>query len=453
MINNNIFFIANRSDGLGNRLIALINAIVLSNKFKANFGFNWPQDKASSLQQHSIVSPRLIFNSEFIDQHYMCEDFQSNKNKSFSDLIRDYHDLNINGHYIIDPVDLNLLDIGVTSLDYQTAFNDVKFSSEVEDVYIEANKHNYYDTLAIAIHARAGDVVYGSYRFNDRFTNMVIPYPLIEKVLLNIQLANENAYFKIKPYLFGQDVELKKYLKNKYPHLSLCEHVSDEPYLQAFYEIFLMSRCSLVFCGSSAFAKLASKKVGAKEISINDFLDKNYFQKDRQLQKELSVDYNSLIISSFDKLPSLQIAHASWSIFYFFNDFLVYEKKLELLQYAVRFDKKNDFYKLVLASILCGNNDFESAENILNDSNGKSEPGSLWQICRPSPGGFFAIKKYLANIENGANCDSYMCNLVLGIYYYHCKEASMVDFFVRRCQTLNPEGYSANLNRLVSYLA
>jgi hypothetical protein len=450
MINSNCSFIANRSDGLGNRLIALVNSIVLGKKFGARFFFNWPEDKVASLQHHSIVGAELIFNSEFIEKYYLFDALKLSEPKDFSQLIQDSNDSKIDGSYIIDPVDLTLLNLGVTSLDYQSAFNDIKFSCEVEDVYIEANDHSHSDTLDIAIHARAGDVVYGAYRFNDRFTSMVIPYPLIEKLLHNIEVVNKNAYFKLKPYLFGQDEELKKYLKNKYPFLALCEQVRSESYLQAFYEIFLMSRCGLIFCGSSAFAKLASKKNCAKEVSLANFLEKNYFQPEN---REQYFDYDSLIIDSIDKLPSLQIAHASWSIFYFLKDFLEHDKQLKLLQFAVKFDKKNDFYKLVLASVFCSKKNFESAESILNKSNGKSEQGSLWQICRPSPGGVFAVKKYLSDIEAGAKNDFYMCNLVLGIYYYHCKDAAMVDFFVRRCQSLNQNAYSANLNRLISYLA
>lgn len=442
-------FVANRSDGMGNRLLALVNAIVLAKRFNGDFFFSWPEDKIHTLQAHAVVEKEMIFSLDFIRKHCVSNDISrlgKSKPFSFAELVDHLDESEFSGCYYIDSVDLTTLSIGITSVDYLAAFSVIKFSNEVMSVYRYAFKVELSKKYVVAIHARAGDVVYGNYRYSDRFTGMVVPFPLINRAVESVDRANQTSLFQGQVIFFGQDEALKSYSKKKYSQLMICEKISSEPFLQAFFEIFLMSRSDIIVCGSSAFSKLASVIGSVNLVSIQKLLVYGLTNNVFSLESLEADIYNSM-----DLLPKLQVAHSSFSMFYFLGYMLRSSQKISFLQLAIKSDNKNDFYKVVLASIFCDQNKFSEAENVLINCNGKSEPGSLWQICKPFPGGG-GVKRYLESINIGAYGGGYMCNLVLAIYYFHCSQREEVDRFVSRCMQLSPTARSANMDRLKNYL-
>lgn len=69
------FFFSNRTDGLGERLKALLNAMVLAEHYKLPFKFCWPEHKDYVLQSgHPDISASSIFSKTFLDMHLIDRD-------------------------------------------------------------------------------------------------------------------------------------------------------------------------------------------------------------------------------------------------------------------------------------------------------------------------------------------------------------------------------------------
>ena len=71
-----IYFVATRKDGLGERLRALINAIILSKKFSCEFKFTWPMRSAKQALFNVMGSPSDLFSKDFVDDHLISDNFE-----------------------------------------------------------------------------------------------------------------------------------------------------------------------------------------------------------------------------------------------------------------------------------------------------------------------------------------------------------------------------------------
>ncbi|MDR0579280.1 MAG: discoidin domain-containing protein [Campylobacteraceae bacterium] len=355
-------FIAMRSDGFGERLKAILNAMVLSENFDGRFLFHW--FGMSDNKHHAIVEVDEIFSENFINKFHI-DRTKLNKMKlidlmdiakSSTWIVSEYikeHDAII----VQQNISAQLLKDARVDIDfanrYKEVFNEIELSESLEYVKTYANSIQLREH-PVAIHLRAGDIIYGIHRIMGDYTRKVVSFSIAEKLIRDLL---QQGY---SPVLFGQDEKLLEYFKDKFGVMLSCE-LSNQSFSitqQAFFDIVLMSRCEQIFAGTSGFATVASW-IGGCQL-IDPF---------RKFTKEESLEIIDLAFKTQkfdDRISSLQKAFACWSYFYIYGEKCATNKKLwKFLNLAIKYDSENDFYYLILACSFYNGKRIEDAEKIL----------------------------------------------------------------------------------------
>ncbi len=79
-------FYSNRTDGLGERLRALLNAMMMAKLFGGDYRFSWSGTKAGN-QFHATEKVNEIFSDAFIQEHYQAT-FNGEKACSIVDFLK-----------------------------------------------------------------------------------------------------------------------------------------------------------------------------------------------------------------------------------------------------------------------------------------------------------------------------------------------------------------------------
>jgi len=263
-------FVATRNDGLGGRVVAILTAISLAQRFDCRFGFTWrPRER-----EFQVVEPvDRVFSAEFISQHWLGEeidpeDFVTLGDRDFdrASLVRavrqrfrgwncDHFDI---PNRFRDRWSLRDPFRTPRGLDMAAAFRSLKFSDQVRSAIDAANAVQLPAELA-AIHLRSGDIVHGAYR-KFRFVPKVIPSALVRSLVEGLQTRGYAVL------LVGEDAATLDYLRASTGALTTEEFGVQrvpEGTPREFFEAALMSRCTAIYAGASLFAKLASAISGA----------------------------------------------------------------------------------------------------------------------------------------------------------------------------------------------
>ncbi|MDR2341982.1 MAG: hypothetical protein LBD84_02935 [Campylobacteraceae bacterium] len=355
-------FIAMRTDGFGERLKAILNAMVLTEKFNGKFLFHWHEKFDNG--HHEIVEINKIFSEDFTSKYYI-DITKLNKMKlvDLIDIVKlsgwmasehiKEHDAIIVQQNISSQLSKEARkDIDFAS-GYKEAFKKIEFSEQLEYAKTYANSIQLGEH-PVAIHLRAGDIIYGVYRIMGDYTRKVISFPIAERLIRDLQ---QQGY---SPVLFGQDKKLLGYFKDNFG-VTLSYELLNQSFSvvqQAFFDIVLMSRCKQIFAGTSGFATVASWISGCQ--LIDPF---------KKFTKEESIEIINLAFKSrkFDnRISSLQKAFACWSYFYIYGEKCASNKKLwRFLNLAIKYDPENDFYHFVAACSFYDDKKAEDAEKIL----------------------------------------------------------------------------------------
>lgn len=264
IVANPLRVFASRTDGLGERLRAIIKGIVWGELLGVDFKFSWP-NLSSGLQHdffHSVVEKEKIFSKEFIQSHHI-ESHLVNRNLivTESDVVSFGKENLANCFMSVTnaPIEGMLVDAKVSTSELSMkAFKKIEFSSKYKQIlaYAEQLKPN---TDCLALHLRAGDIVYGVYSDTDRFSDKVVPFGLVEKII------TDNSDKTI--FVFGQDFEQLSYLKNTYnvtlAH-ELAQKYSAKASELAFFEMCLMSKFKRIIGFPSAFSLVPSMIGGGR---------------------------------------------------------------------------------------------------------------------------------------------------------------------------------------------
>lgn len=426
-------FFSNRSDGLGQRLWAMINAFVLSNKIGGAFSFHWPTDQIHGLQDHAISEVHEIFSGTFIKEFHKAPPTQwvSIADEEF----RSNLETPLVGNFLSEPISIKtrLPYFEITYRDYQRAISEIGFSDRINSAIRAVDDFDLANN-SIAVHMRAGDIVYGKYRFDDRFTSKVVSFPLIE---YEIDAARKDDR---EILIFGQDKKLCDHLTQAYGLTH--PYYSEEPDLQAVFEIFLMSRCHTIYCGHSGFAQLAASIGGSTT---------KYPCENKNAEEKLKI-YETHLSRCCPAVTPLQRAFAYWSSYLSCTAALNLEQQSRILTNCCNLDPSNDFYKVVLASILFSDGRFNDAEKILEKCSGKNVDGALWRVLKPTPSGPSRAERYLKSFAAPAAHGSYMANQCLGITHFFNGEYTSATRHLNRCITQAPDRRNANTERLMGFL-
>lgn len=432
--NGKITFFSTRSDGLGQRLWSIINAIILCEKYNGIFLFSWPMDQVHALQNHAISSPYQIFKAEYIERHSgeVPNNSISISDPNFTQSIASLR----NFAFQSEPIFLKsrIPEIQVSYKDYRLAVSRIGFSERVVGA-IEAAQKFDIGINTVAVQVRAGDIIYGNYRFDDRFHSKVVPFPFFEHEL------SEAIKIEREILVFGQDDQLCDYLAQKYA--GKRPFYSEEADLQAIFEVFLLSRCPTILGGSSGFAQIASC-IGGGSI-VNPQRGK--------APKQIKEIYDNFFFDDSDLVSNLQKAFIQFNKFKSCQSVLPLKQQSALVESCCQLDPSNDFYKVICASLYYKDGLFAKAESILSRCSGKNANGALWRVLISNPSRKNTVEKYLSAFHGAASMGNFMANLCLGVNSYHRGHLEDAERHLNRCWTADPNSRNANFHRLASVLS
>lgn len=393
-LSHDIAFLSDRSDGLGERLKSLLNAVVLSYIYGTNYYFTWKPISNSVRKFHSIEMVEEVFSESFINEHFVdsaksFRDILPIENFSKTDSIPRCIRVNQN------PIDRYMpsLKNKITSKDYVSAFRAISFSEKVSFAINVANGVELGENV-LAIHVRSGDIVHGRYRHGDRYTKKVIPLYALDLLITK----NLDAYDQI--VLFGQDESVCDYFSRNFNCVVSSKNLTpDENFStlqRAMFDIALMSRCSQIISGTSGFSQLSATISGQKNIDPLEYLNNHY-------------DHSSIVVKAFSFLTDnsevfspLDIAFSYWHLYYNFVDRENLELSERCVGQAVVKDPDNYFYKVVYALILSNASFYErSLEyfSIIVDSS-REEFGLNYLVTSKYPDGRSVLHNYRRDLES-----------------------------------------------------
>ncbi|HHP0358950.1 TPA: discoidin domain-containing protein, partial [Campylobacter jejuni] len=371
-------FIAGRVDGLGCRIIAMLNAMYLAHKENAYFGYIWSEKtnfnsedfekkKETNFIGRSIGKEQEIFSQQFIKKYSYTNSGLSHNyginaeaKINYSSLLREKNHPEVDYVYYISSVDLSTWIKEVSQEDYyqniKTMWNSIEFSKDISRL-IDIAK-GIHSTLGnfISVHIRSGDIIVA-----DGFKNLgnwwykamplEIAMGIIESIPGNLNIV-----------IFGDDEELiftleKYYYKKKkiFSVDSLFETKNLKDTHKAIFEIVLMSYSSKIYTGGSNFARLAHLIAFSKN-------PEPYF---RSLSLQERYNYMKENLELI-KLNFYQRAYSYFYIFMLSRELdLSIKERLKYIKKALHFDNNNDIYRIAILECLLLNKDYKKAEKYI----------------------------------------------------------------------------------------
>ncbi|HEF9521222.1 TPA: hypothetical protein SBX73_001802, partial [Campylobacter coli] len=302
-----LLFVAARGDAFGSRIMALLNAIWLSKKFRCKFGFVWNalfHIKQDDNVQHKTVMPSLpleeeVFESIFIKKYsytkllksYPGSIFQykaANKMSIDRLLEKPYsHDF---GWYVAGGfIDIYLdgLQDGEYLTGLRNAWREIQFLPDFNDSIQkgidEAGKLGEF----VSIHIRCADMCYSDFRFimlrNYKYRHIVTVEMAL--AIIDYELNRQNVL------ICGDDLalldSLKKHYSNqprKFKLYSMNDFVNKYTFKtnieQILFELYFRSKSSLIYSTKSTFGILPYLVSESSRLNhIYDFCSKNDYYK------------------------------------------------------------------------------------------------------------------------------------------------------------------------------
>lgn len=264
-----MLMVAARTDGLGGRLLAMVNAKCLADRLGYRFGFTWSSPGIEDTEFHTADSIDKVFSSDFIDRHWLGDKADLSRFRVLgkerftrSSLAADAGHGDIAG-WICDFGVLESLDEGWarrwlpanSPARWKTeTFRTLGFSAGVNATFAAADRCRFARPMA-ALHLRSGDIVRGRFRSTLDFADKVIPSVLAKAIVS--KLASKG----FATLLVGQDRDTLEYLKAETGAFLADDFGAgdfEDHTLRAFFEMALMARCRKIYAGSSVFATIAS---------------------------------------------------------------------------------------------------------------------------------------------------------------------------------------------------
>jgi hypothetical protein len=342
----NRLFLVDRNDGFGARLAAMLDAIWLARQFDGRFAFHWP-DTGVSQAQNAIEALRTVFAPRFLAEHHVGADHVASLRLqtiisvppdvgAALEAASGLDGFRVQGAMLGAEARRRLGPARLTS-EWRAAFRSIGFSPALHRARRLASAVPIARNT-IALHLRAGDIVYGSYRASGAFHGRVIAYPVA------FELLRRRAEAGAPVLLFGQDRALCDHAKHAW-NATLAQDFADEygfdTVANALFEIALMSRCREIFAGNSAFS-LAAARIAGKRIRPPGSIVP-------------APEARALIVKALQDpddgtAPSaLQKAMAAWHAVRAGGFDLDDPTSLAMIDAAIRHDPQNPYYRAVAA--------------------------------------------------------------------------------------------------------
>lgn len=329
------FLVASRTDGFGVRLLSIMNAILLSDITGVPFYFTWRNNKIKNIF-HDIEDSKDCFHKTFLSKHFIDENqILEYKELSFEDIIVSKNPDRGIFYRVPQGIPKEIRDNTKTfskikNFRYINVFNKIIFS-EKNKIAINSAFNYDFGQRRIAIHLRAGDIMFGNFRENTYYVKKAIPIPLVLKIIQDYGAENL--------IIFCQDILLSNILKNIYPNILCSNDLIDKDYdgvQRALFDICLMSRLEKIYAGQSGFSYLASLLTRQKLLKFNSEYDPTFitniiFEKINDLE-------------FFEIFPKEYISHSILTILSFNNNKLTLKEYYKLIELGIKTDPNNIFY-------------------------------------------------------------------------------------------------------------
>jgi hypothetical protein len=342
----NRLFLVDRNDGFGARLAAMLDAMWLARQFDGRFAFHWPDTGVS--QAHNAIEARTnVFAPRFLAEHHLEADRVASLRlrtlvsvppdvEAALEAAHGFDGFRVQGGMLGAEARRRLGPARLAS-EWRAAFRSIGFSPALH----RARRLAAAVPIArntTALHLRAGDIVYGSYRASGAFHGRVIAYPVA------FDLLRRRAEAGAPVLVFGQDRALCDHARRAWNAL-LAQDFADEhgfdAVAKALFEIALMARCREIIAGNSAFS-LAAARIAGKRIRPPGSIVP-------------APEARALIVTALQDpddgfAPSpLQKAMAAWHAVRAGGFDLDDPTSLAMIDAAIRHDPPNPFYRAVAA--------------------------------------------------------------------------------------------------------
>ncbi|MGU3494632.1 hypothetical protein ACLBXM_11370 [Xanthobacteraceae bacterium A53D] len=352
--------VARRTDGLGQRLYAIVNAIYIAEMTKLKWGFAWG-NRFGDDPYHSISPAESIFSEKTISDH-MLDQKEAGGYTSLPSGLFDYKD-------IVDPIrnrrvvgwsitNKRLESVLVPELcpnsafSFGDAFQKISFSDRINLAIGRANEVDVPDN-SVAIHVRSGDVVYGYYRKWGRFVKKCIPIPIVRRLVKDLTESG------VKVFVFSQNNAATSQIgerKNFIDVEALRKSWNMSADQSAIFDVILMSRCEKIVGGSSGFSTLASKVGNSPIIGVAEFYDS------RSVVDIIKGDIEN---GKFEEYPEMERALCYWYMWTYSRTTVSRKDSIRWLEMASVLDEANPLYKLTLSVAHFSKKDFAQGETCL----------------------------------------------------------------------------------------
>lgn len=210
---------SDRRDGIGSRLVSMVNAIALAKRLGCRFGFTWNSEPITPSGFHTIDGVDRVFSPKFISRYWLGDALDPDEfpKLDFKIISRPILKQAASGSAIrgrrYDRLasfsrfqdTRSILDVfRKTGADTAAAFRRIDFSDEVRSVMSAAQIRR--NRPVAAIHLRSGDVVHGHFR-KFKYVTKAIPSTLTKALVTHLNQDGRDVL------LVGQDNSTIDYLK------------------------------------------------------------------------------------------------------------------------------------------------------------------------------------------------------------------------------------------------
>lgn len=429
-------FLACRTDGLGERLNALLNAIWLSRVFKCDFRFDWPKRFLDD-PDHAIASLEDTFTADFIAKHYAVRDNTdavwelSGTGRTLPDVTARLARTGLIRAPRLHPLDIMVQEPELMDpLGLKNAFDSIGFAPPIAQAISDARSIELPEG-AVALHLRSGDVFFGEYRKFLHYTYKGLTLPFAKMVIGHYRALGREVY------IFGQDPDSISYLcKTCGAHDANQinpEARADMTRVQrAMFDLVLLSRFKLIVGGSSGFIRQAGW-VGGSEVLVAHKL----FPAGEQTKNAVFDLYRNA-----RSYHPLQAAIGFWYAYFYGRQHRKNWRNIFLLRKAIRWDPDNELYYFVLAAHLAQDGKMEKANAVLHglfrDRKKKQSLETIFQIFTAMTGSKYNLAEYLPDLEKLSQTSFYAAILMMA-QSSHSKNATDQDRYKALAEKLSDQ--------------
>jgi len=277
-----VVFTVTRSDGLCQRLLALMNAMLLARREGAGFSFEWEEKSYGANERHAVDSVHGLFSGPFVEQHretgsgaitlkraptYSARPHTAEAMTRILD--RGAQIGRVRVHQAIDLRDnFPALRQEISDRDYVDIFGQIGFSDSVRRA-LRAARDLEIGPDDICIHVRGGDIVHGRHAFHGNFVHKALCCYEIDRIVARLKGSG-------RVFLIGQEQELIDAFARRHDRVVDASTLPMPPGMShvdaVLFDVTLMSRTAYIHCADSAVAQLAGR-IGRAELHEMGGLD------------------------------------------------------------------------------------------------------------------------------------------------------------------------------------